>query len=400
MAVLIVVVAASGLAIGLLQLAGPEAPRRLHPHSVPSAPPGHHLPLGDFVIVQPGSAEAGLGQRTVEIVNAASGATVVRPILASQDGTFPWTVVGNVVVAVEGVSANGDQPSTGTAYAITPYGAVPPVALGPANAAVAAFGGRAVWLWTSSVTNAQLLYKQDSGVRCALEEVSVTGAVLQPSTTWSCSMPVVGAVSGGLLVNMNGRGTRLGVWSLSRHRVVRTIVGANPLTLSIGRRFLAWTTAAGVDPACTRTGACPIEVVDTTTGRKVEWRPPQGLAVLGWSLAPGSRSDIAVVAISRAAYERAARDRPFAVVPQEGTTPGRLFVVNGATGKVRLSRGIATAFSDEPTWAPDGSYVFVTRYVVPNQYKARVAAYPTWSVSASPSMITMSQLDFAVVAER
>jgi DNA-directed RNA polymerase specialized sigma24 family protein len=205
---------------------------------------------------------------------------------------------------------------------------------------------------------------------CSVRLVTADGRQLVRPTVRPCSWQVLGAVEGGLLILSRTGVTE--VWNATT-RVTDPLPGFAVASVKTGGRTLMeqqWNHFCSV--------TCRITLASPSTGALalVHVIPPRGLSLTDQSALSPNGQFLAVTAmpidVATTLY-----DQPI-VGPSAPTEEvhGELVVVRVSTGEVALARPVTYLQPSVVAWAPDGSYVFLTRS------RTDVEAVPVWALSA------------------
>ncbi|HET9093288.1 MAG TPA: sigma factor-like helix-turn-helix DNA-binding protein [Acidimicrobiales bacterium] len=331
--------------------------------------------LSDSVIVVPnppqttGPHPAKL--RAVYEVDAETNRTLHTPVALEVPAASNPVATGPFVVDVVFHDLRS-RPNAGEAIAFR-SASTRTVDLGPASIAYPGLRPGTVWLLLHDSTLAG-----ERSRRCSLREVSLTGGLLVPPARVPCAWQFLDAVQGGVLVLAPPGVTE--VWH-PRTGLTAPLPGFSaPLVEAVGSTAVAehWTQFCSVD--CRLWVANPVSLHITD----VHLDPPTGVSLTtSAALSPNGRF-LAVAAL------------PIGVATTIENSPivssgccyrgtrrveGRLVVIRVATGQVAMSR--PASFLDPPVveWAPDGSYVFLTRSL------HAVEAVPVWADGAPVHVI-------------
>ena len=331
--------------------------------------------LSDSVIVVPnppqttGPHPAKL--RAVYEVDAETNRTLRTPVALEVPAASNPVATGPFVVDVVFHNLRS-RPNAGEAIAFR-SASTKTVDLGPASIAYPGLRSGTVWLLLHNST-----LSGERSRRCSLREVSLTGGLLVPPARVPCAWQFLDAVQGGVLVLAPPGVTE--VWH-PRTGLTAPLPGFSaPLVEAVGSTAVAehWTQFCSVECRLWVANPVSLHIVD------VHLDTPTGVSLTtSAALSPNGRF-LAVAALP-IGVATTIENSPIvsAGCCNTGTrrVEGRLVIIRVATGQVAMSR--PATFLDPPVveWAPDGSYVFLTRSL------HAVEAVPVWADGAPVHVI-------------
>jgi hypothetical protein len=308
--------------------------------------------------------------------------------------SYPWAVSGRYVAAVTGIPspAADRRPAEGVAYAFLPGGRY--IRLGRAVAVYAASQPGRFWIRTASFRGRTAAARPH---QCAMTEMSASGRRIAGPVAVPCARWMVAAVPGGFVsvptTTANAArfpavrtwefglgGGQLSpeipvqLWNPLTGKVVRTYHIDPGWIYGAAGQYVAWRPRSaalhvtGLDltnlaTGVTRRVALPVSPGDST------WRDPV-LAphgpYLAWMEVAKASLRTFTAGLTISGTDGAPAD----------PGPGRVKVLDFATGRVLLDRATTIATAGAFDWAPDNRYLFVT-----TGYTS-LDVMPTWSATA------------------
>jgi hypothetical protein len=307
---------------------------------------------------------------------------------------YPWAVNGQYVATVAGMppSTVGRKPADGVAYAFRPGGAY--IRLGPAMAVYGASQPGRFWIRRASFRGHTPAARPR---HCTATEMSVTGQRITGPLAMPCTRWIIATVPGGFvsiptaIPNMVraqpvrtwdygvGGGqiapeTPVQLWNPVNGKVVRTYRIDPGWIYGASDQYLAWQ-----PPSVTPPPVSSVEITSLATGKTRQIALPVNAGDHTWRspiLAPRGPY-LAWVELPRATWRKFAMEAPSGGGGAPGLPgPGRVKVLDFATGRVIMNRATTVAWAGAFDWSPDNRYLFVTTgYTTLN-------IVPTWSDAA------------------
>ncbi len=329
--------------------------------------------LADSVIVIPNlpqSAGYRTGLRAVYEVDAGTRRPVAMPVLPRAAAASIPAATGSWLVEIQ--YRNPLAGGAGEAVAWR-SGSTTTHRLGPASTIHPGLQQGTVWLARNDVASSD-----PPKAGCQVSLIALPREQLVPPTRISCDWQILGAVKGGLLVLTRAGATE--IWDPTA-RTVQVLPGVTASSVrAAGRTLLAqqW------DSACSAT--CFVTLAAPATGavHTVRLVPPRGQSLTTQlSLSPnGQFLAVTAMPINEAI---ATSSRPFVgPTPASEGIHGQLVVIRVPTGQVAMARPVTFLQPSLVEWAPDGSYVFLTKS------RTDIEAVPAWSVTVPIETIAVA----------
>jgi hypothetical protein len=346
----------------------------------------------NWTIVAPGGTSASLGSppSSLTVLRGDSHKIVSVPAPPAKGvAAYPWAVNGPYIGAITGAVGSGVG-AVGTAYAFRP--GERPVRLGSASAIYTAAQPSRFWLRQNGI-----------GGTCSLAEVAVTGKRLTQQLALPCNRWLVAAEPGGF-VSVPMPSAALGMDSSGGIQTWEFGLGGyqpspesplqlwNPLTGNVVRGYAvnpAWIDGVNsqylVSQSASQTSTGTIEVTDLTSGVTHQVDLPMGTdeSLLNGPVLAPQGPYLAWTEVTPAKLP----SMESSVSPGCGcapilTGPGKVRIMDLASGRLVFSRSMTVGSAGAFDWAPDDHYLFVT-----NGWTT-VSVVPTWSDKPSLRELT------------
>jgi hypothetical protein len=359
--------------------------------SVPRSGPGasRSFTADNWVIVAPGGVSGDSTTPARLDVLRGSARTVSRvPGPPGREWTvYPWAVSGQYVAAVTETHGWNSMPAGGVAYVFRPGGAY--VRLGRAVAVYAASQPGRFWIRSASFGG------HTPGARarhCTVTEMSATGQRIAGPLAAPCARWIIAAVPGGFLsvptatanavrfppvriweFGLGGSQispeTPVQRWDPASGTVVRTYRIDPAWIYCASAQYLAWRprSASGINAA--------LEITNLSTGMTRRITLPRSAGHVTWRdpVLASQSPYLAWMEITKATFRKFSMEVPSAAGGAPALPgPGRVKVLDVATGRVVLDRAMTIAESGAFDWSLFVTVGYTSLNVV-----------PTWSATAA-----------------
>ncbi len=358
---------------------------------------GGSFTAANWVIVAPGGGGAlGTPARLDVVVGSARAVSNVPGPPGRGLTEYPWAVNGQYVAAVTGMpdQAWNSKPADGVAYAFRPGGTY--VYLGRAIAVYTASQPGRFWIRSAIFGG----HPKTTPRHCTVQEIWVTGPHIALPVAAPCTRWIIAAVPGGFvsvpttIVNASRwpeteeitPETPVQLWDPESGTVVRTYHIDPGWIYGATDQYLAWQPRSW-----TGQPVSSVEITNLSTGMTRRIALPRSTGDVAWRnpvVAPRGPY-LAWTEISKATFRRFNLEAPSGAGGAPVLSgPGRIKIVDVATGRVILDRAMTIGWSDVFHWSPDSRYLFVT------EGSASLDVVPAWSATARIRSLQLPSHDY------